>query len=86
MRFCEWNIKNKGSIDMINFQRKHNSDIVNIEILQCLGNCTICSQGPFCTVNDFLFQEETVEGLNHFLNDLVDSLRDELEKISSKES
>jgi NADH:ubiquinone oxidoreductase subunit E len=68
----------------MNFQKKHNSDIANIELMKCLGNCSICNQGPYCTVNDFLFQEDSGESLNEFLNDLVARLRIALKEYNER--
>jgi uncharacterized protein YuzB (UPF0349 family) len=83
MRFCEWNIKEEGSQTVMDYQREQNSDIANVELLHCLGNCSICNQGPYCTVNDFLFQQDNPEALNDYLNSLIARLRKSLEEYEA---
>jgi uncharacterized protein YuzB (UPF0349 family) len=84
IRFCQWNIKEEGSEDVMRYQQEHNHDIANVELLRCLGNCSICNQGPYCTVNDFLFQKDTPEQLNDHLNQLLARLRKDLEEQRRK--
>lgn len=84
MRFCERNLEEEGTRTVMEYQKEHQSSLVNVETYRCLGNCTICNQGPYCTVNDILFQKNSPEELNVFLNELLAKLRQSLKEHHEK--
>lgn len=85
MRFCSRNVKDEGASEVVSRQSEHNSDLLNIETLHCLGNCSLCNQGPYCALNDILFQEKDAAALNKRIDQLLGKLRKALdEKLADR--
>lgn len=84
MRFCQRNLDEEGSQEILDEQSKHNGDLVQIETYRCLGHCTICNQGPFCALNDLLFQEDNAASLNQRLSVIFENLQAGLKQRMDK--
>lgn len=87
VRFCERNLKDEKSYYVKDHLENHYSDMVDIEEFRCLSNCSICNQGPYCTINDFLFNNKTPTKLINDLDKLLTDLKKEIDshlKTNSK--
>lgn len=85
MRFCRRNLEEEGSSRIRERFSKDFGDLVETDVYHCLGHCTLCHQGPYCTLNDFLFQEKTPHKLEARLERLLSQLRSRLEEALKKE-
>ena len=85
IRFCQWNLAEEGSQSVKDHVMKQYGDLAHVEELRCLGNCSICNQGPYCTVNDFLFQQDNPQALKAYLDQLLDQLRKGLAERSANQ-
>lgn len=75
MRFCERNLSKESSKMVLDYNSENNADLIIIETFHCLGNCSLCNQGPYCTLNDFVFLEKDPERLNKKVNKILSKIR-----------
>lgn len=86
IRFCERNLSDEHSLLVMDHIRENYSDISSINTYRCLGNCSICNQGPYCTINDFLFNNKIPEKLKADIDKLLSDLKYELENRENKQN
>ena len=69
IKFCE----NNFEYDIESLIEKIDDELEDVDVVveSCLGECTICSEGPFAIVNGEVVKADTAE-------DLFDSIKEKL--------
>lgn len=86
IRFCERNLTEEGTDRVSDHIRDRYPEMANVKHERCLGNCSVCNQGPYCTVNDFLFQRESSEAFLAYIESLLQQLQVSLNERRKKKT